>query len=206
MKATIEKIDFFIIRLINPKPIYERIIKKPGFKICGENVELEFKYKGKNKSLQDKGGIRLIGGRDIKAATSIAKDAFRLSYLYRTGFGSIKDIDRYHIKWLKNLISDKNSYVFVAEDNKRVIGFNAVTLDKVKRNARIVLIAVHNRFRGRGIGAQLVKHCLDFIRPQVKKVYVKTQADNKNAISLYRRQGFKILRNEKIYCQRIKAL
>lgn len=78
----------------------------------------------------------------------------------------------------------------VAEKNSIVIGF--VTAIKTgSSELRILLLAVDKKHRGRGIGSSLLKHLIMNF-PEVRRLYLETRVDNKEAIKFYEIHGFKI--------------
>ncbi|MFH1867822.1 MAG: GNAT family N-acetyltransferase [Candidatus Omnitrophota bacterium] len=200
-----EQIKFLIIKLQNPKDKSTRNILRCGFKICGESTDMRFAAASKPKGLAANiYNIRLARKNDRQAVCDIARDAFRLSYLYGCGFGSRALVDRYHAVWMKNIMNDKGAKVFVAERSSRIVGFLGLSINKVKRCARITLVAVDKRFRGKGIGRALVAEAIEYARGSLKTVFVKTQTNNKKAISLYRKLGFRPLLYDKVFCKKLK--
>src|SRR6476646_6629982 len=56
--------------------------------------------------------------------------------------------------------------VFVAEEGGEVVGYVTTRLDRFTRIGRIPNLAVDERFRGRGLGTELIARALAFIREQ----------------------------------------
>jgi len=64
---------------------------------------------------------------------------------------------------------------------------------------RILMLAVDERYRRRGIGSALLKK-LQLNFPEVRRIYLETRVDNEEAIIFYRKHGFKIVdREENFY-------
>lgn len=204
VEAKGKRAAFLVIKLKNPKRSSVGNIVSPGFKRCGESVDMRLAVASKPKrSTPDRYNVRPARKDDMRAVCDIAKDAFRLSYLYKCGFGKRDAVDRYHAVWVKNLMNDKNTKVFVTEKNKRIAGFLGLWSDKANMCARITLIAVNKRCRGRGIGRVLVSESVEYARGKLKTVFVKTQANNKRAVSLYKKLGFKPVLHDKIFCKKL---
>ena len=109
-----ENIDFLVIKLVDPNPAFEEVIRGVNFEECGESVESTLVYPVSSSG--DKLGnhkVRFFEAGDMKEVKNIAKDAFRLSYLYKCGFAKRNIIDSYHMQWAENLTKDKNAVVFV---------------------------------------------------------------------------------------------
>lgn len=201
-----DKISFLVIRLDDPVPAYEKDIESLGFKKYGESVDLIFEYPGKKEiKTMPACGVRLYKSTDTGSIRDIAKDAFRLSYLYKCGFSKRSDIDRYHSVWAENLSKENNTVVFVAEERDKIIGFAGLSTieDNGERYGRIRLIAVHKKFRGRGIGRGLIQKCIGWAGPGIGLIRVRTQTDNKNALLAYKNAGFKEERWDAVFCKKI---
>lgn len=199
-----KNITFLVIKLIEPNPTFEEIIREFDFKECGESVGLALLYPVSNAG--DHSGnhkARLFKTGDRQAVKNIAKDAFRLSYLYKCGFAKRNVIDSYHIQWAENLSKDKNSIVFVAEVYCKIAGFIAMTIDRLKKRGRIVLIAVNKEYRGLNIGKSLVQKCIEWGVSNIQSIEVKTQKNNKKALSLYEKMGFKVVSSDKVFYKRM---
>lgn len=83
---------------------------------------------------------------------------------------------------------------FVAVINGEVAGFVDIKL-KEKR-AKLMGMAVDERFRGQGVGGALIRKFIEFAMKNGKKTaYLKVRRDNPIAIHLYERNGF-ILKSE----------
>lgn len=198
------KIRYIVIKLDKPDIFCERILLRLGLKECGRSVDLKFSYVGKKRKRLFSGhGINLFEPGDLNGVKDIASDAFRRSYLYRCAFGKKSEVDRYHALWIENLSKDKGTYLFVAKENSAITGFLALKLDREKKNGRIVLIAVRKAFRGRGVGSALMHRCIDWCEGQIKTIFVKTQKNNRGALILYKKIGFKTAKYDKIFCMKI---
>ena len=95
-------------------------------------------------------------------------------------------------KSISKVISDK---VLVYKLNKRILGF--ITLKEVDEYIRIGLIAVHDKYWGKGIGSSLLQ-AVSYVYPNKKNI-VSTQKQNKGAIALYERNGFSLDKSQYVY-------
>ncbi len=199
-----KNITFLVIKLIEPNPIYEKHLIDFDFKECGESIDLSLVYPVSNAEAHFRNhNVRLFKIGDRQEVNNIAKDAFRLSYLYKCGFAKRNVIDSYHIQWAENLSKDKNSIVFVAEVYCKIAGFIAMTIDRLKKRGRIVLIAVNKEYRGLNIGRSLLLRCIGWGISNIKTIEVRTQKNNKKALSLYKKMGFKVVSSDKVFYKRM---
>ncbi len=199
-----ENIAFLVIKLIEPNPTYEKTIRDLEFEKCGESIDLALVCPVLNTG--DNSGnhkVRLFKAGDREEVRNIAKDAFRLSYLYKCGFAKRNIIDSYHMQWAENLTKDKNAVVFVVDVCSKVAGFIAMSIDELKRIGVIILVAVKKEYRGLNIGESLVQECIEWGISNAKSIEVKTQKNNKKALSLYEKMGFKAVSTDKVFYKRM---
>ncbi|MCX5704074.1 MAG: GNAT family N-acetyltransferase, partial [Candidatus Omnitrophica bacterium] len=88
----------------------------------------------------------------------------------------------------------------------KVIGFTALGINAAKKSARIILIAIHKKYRGKGYGSFLMRASLKWGAPGNKSIYVKTQKDNLHSLALYRKMGFKEIKREEIFFKNFNPL
>lgn len=82
--------------------------------------------------------------------------------------------------------------VFVAEEEGRVVGYITTRLDRFTGIGRIPNLAVDERFRGYGLGSDLIRHALDWMREQgMSMAKIETLAQNERGQALYPRFGFR---------------
>lgn len=206
-RAKREGMRYLFIKMEYPKAFYEKSLLCMGMRRCGESVDLKLSYPAKIvKNSAQARNISVLRPPDIAKVEAIASDAFRLSYFYRCGLAKIKDVDRYHRRWVKNLSKDKNVLIYVAKKNSIITGFLIVKLSRPEHRGRIVLIAVHKKHRQEGLGSALMHECIWRLSSKVGDLFVKTQKDNYKALTLYRKLGFKPVSSEKIFCKKIPLL
>ena len=206
-KAKAARVGYLVIKLEHPRLSYEKALLKFCMRKCGESIELVCTH----PRLVDEGPlagctIRFFKRQDQKSVSQIAKDAFRRSYLYKCGFAARSQVDRYHSKWIENLSKKRGCRIFVAELGGKVIGFIALNTNLAKKKARIILIAIHKKYRGRGYGGLLIKACLGWAATRNKSIYVKTQKNNLRSLTLYRKMGFKEIKRDKIFFKNFENL
>lgn len=101
--------------------------------------------------------------------------------------------------WIDKFIASRfNGRVFVKLIHRELVGF--ITIETIKSQALIGLIAVDPKFQGQGIANQLLQKSLNFAKENgVKKLVVTTQNDNTPAMKLYSAFGFSIKSKTNIY-------
>lgn len=90
----------------------------------------------------------------------------------------------------------KRERIWIAESNGEWIG-SVMIVDGGHQVAKLRLLLVEPKARGRGIGRQLVNECLDFSkRNGYRKITLWTQSVLKEARQLYSNFGFKVIKQE----------
>lgn len=106
--------------------------------------------------------------------------------LYRTW-------DEYEL--MSFFMSDEDTCLVAEDDKKKIVGFVLGTVIEKKRSAwnygYIVWLAIALGLRGSGLGKRLVKHVIKlFKKEKVRIVLADTQAENKGALSFFKKLGF----------------
>jgi ribosomal-protein-alanine N-acetyltransferase len=82
--------------------------------------------------------------------------------------------------------------VFVAEEEDAVVGYITVRLDAFSGIGRIPNLAVDPAFRGRGIGSELIRHAMAWMRERgMAMAKIETLEQNERGQLLYPRFGFR---------------
>ncbi|EGA90427.1 acetyltransferase [Planococcus donghaensis MPA1U2] len=96
----------------------------------------------------------------------------------------------------KGLLSmDEKSTVFVAENQNELIGYLVVIRENIKRkqHSAYLVIGVHQDVRGSGIGTKLLFAMEKWATANaLRRIELTVIAQNKKAIALYEKMGFKI--------------
>ncbi|HIH00246.1 MAG TPA: ribosomal protein S18-alanine N-acetyltransferase [Thermoplasmata archaeon] len=78
----------------------------------------------------------------------------------------------------------------VALQNKTIIGF-LIGIKTTPNIARILMIAVEDSFRKKGIGSALLTQFIKEMKnQQITKVELEVRTSNKNALRFYKKRGF----------------
>lgn len=96
------------------------------------------------------------------------------------------------------LIINFKDLFLVLEHNGRIIGYASATIEASK--GHIMSIAILPEYRRRGFGEKLMKTIIRKLKESgADRVVLEVRVDNKPAISLYRKLGFKELDTLKEY-------
>lgn len=101
--------------------------------------------------------------------------------------------------WMYNSVNKTiANEVFIAKNNNNIVGM--MTLNKIKNEGRIGLIAVDFLNRGQGIGSSLIHQGeLWCISEGLESFQVITQQKNKEACYLYSKNKFILRKSETVY-------
>ena len=91
---------------------------------------------------------------------------------------------------LEDLIADRRSRTWVAEDGQETIGF-LVACREPQRTGHIITIDVVERWRRRGVGGALMDAAEEWAESEgLTLIYLETAVDNTAAQSFYGRRGY----------------
>ncbi len=95
----------------------------------------------------------------------------------------------------------EDNMIAIAEDNGNIIGHNFI---QIKENpnlgvAEFEAVNVNDKYRGKGIGSELIRKSVEFAKEYFEKIntkprclYLMTRSNNFRAIKVYEKAGFKI--------------
>ena len=82
--------------------------------------------------------------------------------------------------------------VFIAEAEDEVVGYVTTRLDRFTRIGRIPNLAIDPRYRGHGLGTELIEHAIAWMREQgMAMAKIETLVQNERGQALYPRFGFR---------------
>ncbi len=116
--------------------------------------------------------------RDLSITSHYAKDSL---------IGESGALTLYR-QWIKNTFSGYADKIFVAYEKNTPMGF--ISLKCKTEGVYIDLVAVHRKFRGRGLGQDLLIKAIKYAYQFDKKLFVTTQLENIPANRLYQKMGF----------------
>jgi len=131
---------------------------------------------------------------------SLPRDAVRRAY------------EREALEYAKRAMSgDPDFAILVAEDEGKPIGYIVLGVDRKMEEifgfpwGRIISLAVHPEYWGRGIGSALIAEGLNWMRGKgVKYAEVLTDQNNLAAIKAYEKNGFRVVYSSITLSQHLK--
>ena len=124
--------------------------------------------------------VREATKRDVKACARIEK---------QESGESIEIIE----EEIEKQVGNGNHFIFVAEDDKRVVGFISAEWQKWNNSLYIDSLYIDKNYRFKGYGSKLLKQMIRKSKEiKSKKVFVDVEAGNRDAIILYLKNRFEI--------------
>lgn len=103
-------------------------------------------------------------------------------------------------------IQSHSGYVLL--NGNRIIGY--LFFQQILDQAELLNIAVQSSFQGEGLGAYLLKLCVDMLSDSAARLHLEVRASNFSAIGLYLKTGFNQVGQRRAYyrtdCAREDAL
>ena len=130
----------------------------------------------------------------INYLTEVQNDFYPPLFQRITERSNVKNIHEY----CEKLLSKAN--VFAIFDLGKIVAVIAIyTNNTIEHEAFIPILSVKNEFKGRGFASRLLERAFHCAKEyEMKIVAVRTWPENKNAISLYTKNGFKTIKQDKL--------
>lgn len=145
--------------------------------------------------------IRPATLNDLSSLKEIAGSSFRYSHFHMDPRLSEDKTGNLFACWIENAVKGKASKVLILEVNNEISGFVTLNIDSLSQQTmgfglgELDLLVVNPKNQGKGFGSRLVLSGLQWLKPRVKYVEVRTQLANKPAIRALMRNQFQSLNN-----------
>ncbi len=96
---------------------------------------------------------------------------------------------------LKKIVESDIEFIYVYEKDNIIVGF--IHIIELEDDIEIINIVVRTDYRNQNIGSELI----NYIIQKKKNITLEVAIDNKEALSLYEKYNFKIIRIRKKYYQ-----
>ena len=96
---------------------------------------------------------------------------------------------------LKKIVESDIEFIYVYEKDNIIVGF--IHIIELEDDVEIINIVVRTDYRNQNIGSELI----NYIIQKKKNITLEVAIDNKEALSLYEKYNFKIIRIRKKYYQ-----
>jgi len=189
------RLAYFFVPPVEKK-MNEYIIKKGGVLVDEKTVFLKQteKHTGFSNQINESRNVE-INERLIKLSLQAGTYS-----RFRTDKNFVKnEYERLYIEWITRSVNKEISFkTLEAIKGSEIVGIT--TLDDKKNYAHIGLVAVDEKYRGQGIGHDLIRSA-DTIAFTMgfKEIDVVTQLQNKGACRLYEKCNFRIDRITNVY-------
>lgn len=98
-------------------------------------------------------------------------------------------------------LSAENGYYIVAREGDRILGYTGFR--HVLDEGHITTLAVHHKFRKKGIGQKLVEQLINGAKnKELKKLFLEVRQSNIAAQKIYKKANFKVIDRRREYYQR----
>ncbi len=105
-------------------------------------------------------------------------------------------------------IRDRGGEVFIARCGSEIVGCIAAIIDvrlAAGKQGEIVTLVVMDRFRQKGIGAQLLRCAEQWLSPQVSSIRVRANATREKAHQFYIHMGYTESKTQKIFSRKLTS-
>jgi len=111
----------------------------------------------------------------------------------------LKSTDEQIKKEFKKIINDKKRYLLIISEGKKMLGYLTASFfsNNYGKFAYIDDIFIIKKYRRRGLATELTKNFLNILRKKrIKSVRLGVNINNKKALKLYKKLGFKLTHYE----------
>ena len=126
-----------------------------------------------------------------------SKAFYELNVEWLETYFYVEEFDKEVLSNPEKYIINPGGHIFFALENKKILG--TVALMPYDKNCfELTKMAVDPKERGREIGQQMIKYCINFSKKQeINKLILYSNTILENAIHIYRKYGFKEIPKEK---------
>lgn len=167
-------------------------LSKWGWQLVDTNVQMEKMTSRLYQNQPAETMFRLARQQDEDQVAGIARSSFVCSRWHRDSKINNELADKIKEEWARNYWRGRRGqYMVVAEVEGRVVGFNQL----IKRDNGVLaidLIAVNEKYRGKGIASGMIAFAVANCGPMTKMV-VGTQLANIASLKMYQRSGFNVV-------------
>jgi len=174
----------------------QRLLTDHAFQSVGVKVTLSRSVGSDSGRVS--GQFRPATSDDIPRLRAIATVSHRDTRFYADGHFDPARCDELYATWIEKSVHGYATYVIVADRDGAAVGYITLHLDTddaaaaAAGTARIGLFGVDERWRGQGIGRDLLRHAVQMLQEEgVENASVVTPGGNTVALTLYTSAGFR---------------
>lgn len=104
-------------------------------------------------------------------------------------------------KDLENIVSSNNTLLFIAEENKTILGTLTLVFNKIPTGNKVWIedVVVDKTARGKGVGRALILFAIEYVKKQnIKSINLTSSPERVVANKLYQKLGF-VKRETNVY-------
>ena len=150
--------------------------------------------------------IRPIHLNDVERFLELSKKVEESGFMLYEPHENKRTVEQ-QMKIIEDILSVKNSIIFVAEIDNKLVGFIQAIGGRLKRNrhsAHLVL-GVQEDFQGMGIATKLMNQIFSWAKEQdISRLGLTVIKNNDKAFNLYRKMGF-VIEGEKVHSLKING-
>ena len=171
----------------------QRLLTDRAFQSVGVRVTLS-RPPGSDGG-RESGQFRPATVEDVPRLRAIALASHRDTRFHADARFDPARCDELYATWIEQSVQGYATHVIVADRDGGAVGYITLHIDvdeTASRTARIGLFAVDERWRGQGIGRELLRHAADLLLEHgVGDTSVVTPGRNTGALKLYKSAGFR---------------
>lgn len=122
--------------------------------------------------------IRDYQEKDLSELINFAQKSFKIDRFHSDPSLDNTYADDYYAKWIENSCKGYSDRVVVAELDGEAVGFTTCKLPDAEGNSKIVLSAVSEKSRGKGVYTSMIHEGLKWLQDKSKYITVGTQINN----------------------------
>lgn len=128
----------------------------------------------------------------MKIETAKINDSKNITDLIQKNFGKDYELFRIGESSILDKMKDEKNQFMVAKEGEKIIGVVRASIEDLDL-VELRWLAVEDNYRGKGVGTDLVKYALEFLKKKkMRKVVARTKSSDAVAASLFLNLGFEI--------------
>ncbi len=157
----------------NNKEIANLFLKN-GFYLV--DTQITYKLKLENQQFEKNVNVQIATQNEAREIAKIAKNSFSLDRFHSDTNLSKEKANNYYKQWALNLLDNISIISLVYKDNNKINGFSFWKIEH--STAKLILVAVSNKERGKGIYGKMISHFLNTYSKNIKEIFMGTQINN----------------------------
>lgn len=189
-------INSYVFDLIYIKSDVDFRLTESNFTVSNEEVKLVFSKKIKEKNSIDSENIFNVYELENLQINDLYALAFLSGKYSRFNMDPNISSQRFrelYVQWINNTMNKSfNDYCWVYKQENQIVAM--LTFRNVNNYSQIGLIAVDEKFKGKGIGSKLLQNAENYcLNNNIYELRIPTQQENISACNFYRKNGYEII-------------